>query len=106
MLYKWHGKYSLRLEAQHLWTKQDDQNWFAALLEFGVAPSWNLFVSDVYNYGNTDIHYYNGGLSYSRSRTRIALNYGRTRAGYQCAGGVCREMPAYTGLNLTLTSSF
>lgn len=106
VLYKWRDKYSLRLEAQHLWTKQDDQNWVAALLEFGVAPSWSLFVADMYNYGNTDIHYYNGGLSYSRSRTRVALNYGRMRAGYQCAGGVCREMPAYTGLNLTLTSSF
>lgn len=104
--YKWRSSYSLRMEVQHLRTRQDESNWVAGLVELGVAPSWNLFVSDMYNYGMTGLHYYSGGFSYSRSRTRIALNYGRSRAGYQCAGGVCRDMPAYTGFNLALTSSF
>lgn len=97
---------SLRAEVQHLWTRQDERNWLAFLVEFNVAPNWSFFVSDMYNYGTSDLNYYNGGLSYSVSRTRVALNYGRSRAGYQCSGGVCRDMPAYTGLNLVLTSSF
>ena len=104
--YSWKRRFSLRMEGQHLWTKDDDKNWAALLVELGIAPSWSFFVSDMFNYGKTDTHYYSGGVSYSHSRTRIALNYGRNRAGYQCAGGVCREIPAYTGFNLTLTSSF
>ena len=106
LTYTWKQRYSLRLEAQHLWTDEDEKNWAALLLEQGIAPAWSFFVSDMYNYGATDLLYYNAGISYTQSRTRIALNYGRNRAGYQCAGGVCREMPAYTGFNLTLTSSF
>lgn len=104
--YSWKRKYSLRMEGQHLWTKDDDKNWAALLVELGVAPRWSFFVSDMFNYGKTDTHYYSGGVSFSHSKTRIALNYGRNRAGYQCAGGVCREIPAYTGFNLILTSSF
>ncbi|MDE5612008.1 MAG: hypothetical protein K2I90_08340 [Odoribacter sp.] len=104
--YAWRNRYSLRLEGQHLWTKQHEGNWVALSAELGIAPAWSFFATDMYNYGQTDIHYYNGGLSYSRSRTRVALQYGRNRSGIQCAGGVCREMPAYTGFNLTLTSSF
>lgn len=97
---------SLRLELQHLLTDKDQKNWAAALLEFNMAPRWSIFASDMYNYGSTEIHYYNSGVSYTRSRTRVALNYGRNRAGYTCAGGVCRATPAYTGFNLQLTTSF
>ena len=48
----------------------------------------------------------NAGFSYLKNRTRIQLSYGRNRAGYVCSGGACRYMPAYTGLNLVITSSF
>ncbi len=106
IVHTWGNRYSLRLEGQHLWTKRDEGDWVALLAEWGIAPAWSFFAGDMYNYGKTDIHYYHGGLSYSKSRTRVALQYGRNRAGIQCAGGVCREMPAYTGFNLTLTSSF
>ena len=81
-------------------------DWIAALLEFSVAPRWSFFASDMYNAGMTKIHYYSGGVSYSRSRTRIQLSYGRNRAGYICSGGVCRYSPAYTGVNLLITTSF
>ncbi len=52
------------------------------------------------------IHYYNVGASYAKSRTRIALSYGRNKEGYVCSGGVCRTIPKYTGANLTITTSF
>lgn len=106
LTYRLTAKKSLRLELQHLFTDKDQKNWMAALLEFNMAPSWSLYAQDMYNYGDTDIHYYYGGVSYARSRTRIALNYGRNRGGYTCAGGVCRQTPAYTGFNLQLTMSF
>lgn len=106
MTYKVNPRKSFRLELQHLWTEQDQKDWLAGLLEFNMAPRWSFFVSDMYNYGDTDLHYYSAGASYSVSRTRVALNYGRNRAGYNCSGGVCRFMPAYTGFNLSLTASF
>lgn len=104
--YKITPRHSLRLELQHLATEQDQKNWAAALLEFSIAPRWSFYASDMYNYGDTDMHYYSGGVSWAKSRSRIALNYGRNRAGYTCAGGVCRSTPAYSGFNLQLTTSF
>lgn len=106
MTYKVDVKNSLRLELQHLWTEQDQKDWMAGLLEYNMAPRWSVFVADMYNYGDTDLHYYSSGISYAVSRTRVALNYGRNRAGYDCSGGVCRYVPAYTGFNLSLTASF
>jgi len=97
---------SFRFELQHLWSNDYQKNWAAGLAEFAISPAWTCFIGDTYNYEDTDIHYYNGGCSYTVSRTRFALNYGRNREGVICAGGVCLYMPAYTGFNLSLISSF
>lgn len=104
--YKFTKNFSTRLELQYLKTYEDDKDWMAALLEVNFAPHWSIYGSDMYNHGSTKVHYYNAGVSYTKSRTRVALSYGRNRAGYVCSGGVCREIPAYTGGNLTVTISF
>jgi len=106
MLYKWTPTISTRLELQYLYSKQDNKDWMAALAEVNFAPHWSIFASDMYNHGKTKIHYYNAGVSYTKSRTRIQLGYGRNRAGVVCSGGVCRNIPAYTGANLMITTSF
>ncbi len=106
LLYKWTPTFSTRLELQYLQTKQDKKDWMAALLEVNFAPHWSIFASDMYNHGSSKVHYYNAGVSYAKSRTRIALGYGRYKAGYICSGGVCRQIPAYTGANLSITTSF
>ena len=110
LLYKWTQNFSTRLELQYLHAnetlKNKDKDWMAALLEVNFAPHWSIFASDMYNHGNTKVHYYNAGVSYAKSRTRIALGYGRYKAGYICSGGVCRQIPAYTGANLSITTSF
>ena len=106
LLYKFTETLSTRLELQYLLTYEDQKDWMAALLEVNFAPHWSVYVSDMYNHGSTGIHYYNGGVSYTKSRTRLALGYGRYRDGYICSGGVCRTIPAYTGANLSLTMSF
>ena len=106
MLYKWTPTLSTRLELQYLLSKDDDRDWMAALAEVNFAPHWSLYVSDMYNHGKTNLHYYNAGVSYTKSRTRIQLSYGRNRAGVVCSGGVCRNIPAYTGANLMITTSF
>ncbi len=106
LTYKFTQNFSTRLELQYLQTFEDDKDWMAALLEVNFAPHWSIYGSDMYNHGSTKIHYYNAGVSYTKSRTRVALSYGRNRAGVICSGGVCRPIPAYTGGNLTVTISF
>ena len=106
MLYKWTPKLSSRLELQYLVSKDDQKDWMAGLLEVSFAPHWSVFASDMWNHGDTKLHYYNAGLSFSMAHLRVAAGYGRYRAGYICSGGVCRSIPAYTGANLSLTVSF
>jgi hypothetical protein len=102
--------YTLRGELQGLWTRQDNGNWLAGLLEFTISPKWFFSVSDQWNFGNPDksqqIHYYNVNVAFVYNTTRISLAYGRQRAGIICVGGVCRYVPQSTGFTLTVTSSF
>ena len=113
--HKFNRKASLRFELQYLlsgdekyeWDgRHSEGDWVAGLVEFNFAPHWSVYVQDMYNIGQSKMHYYNGGFSYTHNRTRVQLSYGRNRAGYICSGGVCRFSPAYTGVNLVLTSSF
>ncbi|MBP3682377.1 MAG: hypothetical protein J6I87_03775 [Rikenellaceae bacterium] len=106
VMYKINKKFSLRMEAQYLLSNDYEGDWVAGLVEFNVAPHWSVFFSDMYNLGTTKTNYYNGGLSFTHNRTRVQVSYGRNRAGYVCSGGVCRYQPAYTGVNLMLTTSF
>ena len=106
LLYKWTPTFSTRLELQYLTTQEDKKDWMAALLEVNFAPHWSIWGSDMYNHGSTKIHYYNAGVSYSKGRTRVALGYGRYKDGFICSGGVCRQIPAYTGANFSITTSF
>lgn len=110
--YKFTPKFSLRGELQYLYAphtegfSEVDGDWVAGLLEASFAPKWSIFVQDMYNHGGSEINYYSAGASFTHSFIRIALSYGRNRAGYICSGGVCREMPAYTGGNLAMTLTF
>ena len=104
--YKFNKKTALRAEVQYLYSTDYEKDWVAALVELSLAPRWSFAVSDMWNHGTTDKHYYNASVSYTQRRIRLQLSYGRNRAGFVCSGGVCRYQPAYTGANLTLTTSF
>lgn len=106
LLYKWTPTFSTRLELQYLTTYEDQKDWMAALLEVNFAPHWSIWGSDMYNHGSSKLHYYNAGVSYAKGRTRVALGYGRYKEGFVCSGGVCRKIPAYTGANFSITTSF
>ena len=106
LLYKWTPTISTRMELQYLATKSYEGDWMAGLLEFNLAPHWSIFGSDMWNHGQSKLHYYNAGLSYTIEHLRVSAGYGRYKAGFICSGGVCREIPAYTGATLTLTASF
>ena len=110
MTYKFNRKHALRWELQGMWTKEDNGNWAAALIEYTVSPHWSVSFLDQWNYGNTDvdeqIHYYNFAFAYTRKTTRIAIGYGRQREGVVCVGGVCRVVPESNGFQVTISSNF
>jgi hypothetical protein len=108
--YKISDAKSIRMELQHLSTRQDQKNWAQALIEYGAGEHWQFSVQDMYNYGNDTpsqrFHYYNASIVYIKSSTRIQLGYGKQRSGIFCVGGVCRFVPASNGITLSVTSSF
>jgi hypothetical protein len=110
MTYKLKSDMAVRLELQNLATAQDQQDWGYGLLEYTFNSNWFAAVGDLYNYGNdiTDAryHFYNGTIGWTKDANRITLSYGKQRAGIFCVGGVCRLVPAASGVTLTVTSSF
>ena len=114
------GKYTinkrltLRGEAQYLHTKQDQGDWWYGLLELSVLPHFMFTVSDMYNakVPNTDEtatskqHFYMVSGCYTHGAHRLQLSYGKTRAGYNCTGGVCRYVPASKGLQVSYNFNF
>lgn len=99
-------KTTLRGEGQYLFSKDGDKDWAFALAELSLAPHWMFTLSDLYNLGNTHVHYYQGFVTYSGGAHRLQLGYGRTRAGFNCSGGVCRYIPATKGLTLSYNYNF
>ena len=124
--YKINKKQSLRLEMQGLWEaevhkgyeydesdKKDYQkrgDWAAALLEYTISPHWSFSIADKWNYGNPvpefRDHYFTGSISYIHEATRVMLSAGRQSEGVVCVGGVCRTVPASSGVSLTVSTSF
>jgi len=107
--YKLNSKISTRLKLEHLQSKNNTKNWFAATSEF-YFNNFSVYISDIYNYGNNNtiekIHYYNFGGRYSKNKYRFSLNYGRQRGGLICVGGICRLVPRTTGLSATINANF
>lgn len=100
------NRYTLRNELQYLHTKQDQRDWLYGLVELSIAPYLMVSASDMWNCGDTDNHYYNFGIAGNYKANRMALSYGRTRAGFNCAGGVCRYVPATRGFQISYNYTF
>ncbi len=104
--YQFSPKTTLRMEAQYLTTRQDKGDWLFALAELSLVPHWMITVSDQYNCGKTDIHYYQALVTYNVGSHRLQAGYGRIRDGYNCSGGVCRWVPAQKGFTLSYNYNF
>ncbi len=112
---------SLRTEFQLLTTgkwideegemfKQDKGDWATVVAEYTWSPHWFVNVTDQYNFGNPNIekrvHYLYGSAGYISGSHRLSVGYGKRREGIFCVGGVCRAVPASSGLEVIFTSSF
>lgn len=104
--YRFNKKFTLRGELQYLFTKQDQKDWAYGLVEFSWAPYLMFSASDMWNCGSTGTHYYMFGVTGTYRNNRLMLSYGRTRAGYDCSGGLCRPVPAMHGFKINYTYNF
>lgn len=104
--YRFNNKLQLRAEVQYLHTRQDYGDWMYGLLELSVNRKLMFTVSDMFNNGDTDLHYYQALVTFTHKAHRIQGGYVRTRAGYNCSGGVCRYVPASKGVQLSYNYSF
>ncbi|MBW3519932.1 DUF6029 family protein [Flavobacterium sp. NKUCC04_CG] len=108
--YRFGTAQSVRLQGQHIWVDEDKKNWAGAMLEYNLNSTYGFFVNDIYNYGNEEeeqkIHYYNVGMSYTKSKTRVSVSYGRQRGGLLCVGGVCRMVSEAAGLTVGISTAF
>lgn len=118
-IYNFSGSRSITVGTEHMWADNDRGNWASLSLEYNHNLNWSVYVMDMYNYGfeegahliagdtdSFDIHFYNAGIAYRKSSSRFTIGYGRQRGGLVCAGGVCRFVPASTGLSFGISTSF
>lgn len=110
--YQFSTKTTLRAELQYLTTKHESDDWMYGLVELSCLPNFMFTLSDMYGrpyangaYGKKE-HYYLGSVTYTNGAHRLMLGYGRTRAGYNCSGGVCRWVPANKGVQATYNYTF
>ena len=104
--YQFSKKTTLRCELQYLTTKQDEKDWVFGLLELSLVPHWMITVNDMWNIGDSKIHYYQGLVTYNVGSHRIQAGYERTQAGLSCSGGVCRYVPAMKGFFASYNYNF
>lgn len=110
--YQFNRKFTLRGEAQYLTTDHESGDWAFGLLELSILPRFMVTISDMYGrpYVGSEYqsreHYYSGYVTYAHGGHRLQLGYGRTRAGYNCSGGVCRYVPASKGMTVSYNYNF
>ena len=101
LTYKYKSNSAIRIEAQGMLRDNTDTlnlgSWVVGLIEW--TPNSHIFLAaiDQYNYGNPvaelRLHYFYFSTGYTSGPHRIALSYGKQRAGIFCVGGVCRPVP-------------
>ena len=106
---KLNNKRSIKFDVQHLFNSDDDKNWFGYGVEYNFNYNFSLYYSNIKNYQNIEKgkpSYYSTGVSYSKNTTKIIASYGKQRGGLICYGGVCRYVPEFKGISISLNTTF
>tara|TARA_B100000886_G_scaffold320572_1_gene262139 strand:- start:401 stop:2038 length:1638 start_codon:yes stop_codon:yes gene_type:complete len=106
---KLNNKKSIRLEIQHLNTKDDKKNWYGYGLEYNFNYNISAYYNTIVNYENLDEDkptFYSIGASYNKNASRFSVSYGKERGGLLCFGGICRYIPEFKGFSFTVNTSF
>lgn len=108
--WKFKPRNTVRGELQYLHTKQDNGSWAMALLEYQMGSNYFFAIYDEYNFDNPHpeqrLNYLGGSIGYTKGTVRISVSGGRQRAGIFCVGGVCRFVPASSGVSASVVASF
>ena len=104
--YQISNKVTLRSELQYLSTKDDEGDWMFGLIEISLLPYLMFTVSDMYNSGESKLHYYKALVTFTYKSHLLQAGYGRSRAGYDCSGGICRRVPASRGFQMSYNYNF
>ena len=103
--YSMNKKVQMRAELQYLYSRQYEGQWIAALYELSLWRQLVLSGQWMYNIGHapdaTNGHYYTVAATYTHGAHRLMAGYTKTRAGFNCSGGVCRYVPEQQGVTLT-----
>lgn len=111
-LYKINDKHSIRTELQKMWTvdNADRGAWYTLLVEYSISPNWYFTGVLQHNYGNPLENRRNVYPLFAVGKiynaTRLEARFGRVNAGMFCVGGVCRPVPASSGLTIVFSHSF
>ena len=131
-LYKFSRKKSARFEFQYMlaapgistnpetnekYTNRDFGDWIFGQVEIGLAPHWIITASDMYNVSPykknlavgekaADLHYPTLGVVYTYRSNRFEMKYVKQVEGIVCAGGICRLEPAFSGMKMSVRSTF
>lgn len=117
LTYKFNKTTSLRVEAQYLETGQDLGSFANAIVELNFLH-WSFSVGDMVNtkphrssfskgvISEDILHYYSAFAQYTAGPTVINLAYLKQVQGVNCTGGICRVEPAFSGVRLSLSTSF
>ncbi len=125
-LYKFDRKKSVRVESQYMLTgmdesagyKQDYGDWLFGLVELNFAPHWSFVISDMYNIDpgknspenekgeKLNLHYPRFDVFYTIRSSRFSLSYIKQVEGVVCTGGICRLEPAFSGVRVSVSSTF
>lgn len=116
LTYKFTKKTSLRVESQYMETGQDLGSFINGIIELNHAPHWSFSVGDMVNVTphrspsstipSEIIHYYSGFVGYTDGPTVLTVAYIKQVQGVNCTGGICRVEPAFSGVRVTLSTSF
>jgi hypothetical protein len=83
-------------------TKQHLNNWYSGLIEYSTSWGLSIYASNQYNIDVEKKNYFLLGGAYNFEKYRISLQYGETREGYTCVGGVCRYFPKSEALTMII----
>ncbi len=111
-LFKINNKHSIRTEFQALYTEEqrDRGHWYTVLVEYTISPDWYFTAVFQHNFGNPQENRRNlyplAAVGKIWGATRLEARFGRVNAGMFCVGGVCRPVPASSGLTVVFSHSF
>ena len=116
---------SLRIEAQALFMNKgkdlllnDYGHWMFGLAEYVLSPKWKFSMSDMFNWKPgrfspkniqdkvIPLHFPRFDVYYQPGNNLFSLSYIKQVEGVICTGGICRLEPAFSGVRLSLNSSF